>query len=178
MVELIPKKEETKLPRWTNVLFYASLAFLIFIIASFFILGTLDTSRQQQLKIITDSIAKENSRQDRKELKTRVLTYKKKIDNFTMLLGVHREGTKFFDALGSITHPAIWYNDIALDMQKLSVKLSGTASSFETLGQQILILAADPRIKDIVLSNPRLARGGGIDFSISFSFTSAIFVEQ
>lgn len=173
MVELIPKKREIQLPHWLDVLFYVAIGIFIFSILGWFIITRIEDAAQKDLQVAKEKISREHS-PERQAMKAEVLLYKKKIEDFAALLDTHYQTSKFLQHLEGRVHPKVWFSEIALDVEKFTVKLVGNADSFQTVGQQIMIFEGDKLLKNVNLSS--LSSGKeGIQFSLDFSFDKAIF---
>lgn len=166
-----------QLPHWIDALFYVALVFFILTIVGFVIINRLQAVAQQELQNTKDAIEKERSPK-RRTLEADVKMYQKKINDFAALFSAHRETTVFFTQVEKIIHPQVWFPEISLDAQKMTVKLSGRAKDFTALGQQISILESNPLIKNVILSDISLSREGEVQFSLGFSFDPGIFQAQ
>ena len=166
-IEIIPKAVVKK-PSAVNYLYYFAVAFLI---GSFFIWFTLNQmvkSSNVALEKIEKSLAEEKTA--KKTLEDEVLSYKEKLDDFSLIFNSHKMNTRFFEFLESITHPKVFFSNFSLDSSKTKASFSGKTDSFKSLGQQILILKEQKNIKELVLSKVSLGKEGGIEFSIDFYF--------
>jgi hypothetical protein len=166
-IEIIPKAQVKK-PLAINYLYYFALALLISSFFIWFILNQMIKSSNVALEKIEKSLADEKA--TKKALEDEVLNYKDKINDFSFIFSSHKMNTKFFNFLESITHPKVFFSDFTFNPAKGKVSFSGKTDSFESLGQQILILKEQKNIKELVLSKVGLGKEGGIEFSIDFSF--------
>jgi len=108
-------------------------------------------------------------------LKKKVLTYKQKIDDFSLLLNQHQKTSKFFPFFENIIHPQVWFSSFSLDVKNAQVTVSGTAKSFKVLGQQLLIFQGNSLIKETKLSRISMSREGEIHFTFNLSLNPIIF---
>ena len=165
MVELIPK-EAPKIPKWLNILFYFSLALLLLSIASFFVLGNFINKNQNTLAELRETLLRERT-PERIALEREILNYEKKISDFANLAGEHLESSKIFTVLEDSTHPRVWFSQFNLNSNQGIVNLVGVAQSFESLGQQILILKDESSIQEVNLEEVSIDKTGRIDFALS-----------
>jgi Tfp pilus assembly protein PilN len=173
MVELIPK-ETPKLAGWLNILFYLALALLIFAIASLFILNnSIKKSKATLEELILETLTKGKA-PERVALKKEILNYEKKFEDFSVLINQHLENSKFFTAFQKISHPQVWFSQLNLNSEEKVANFSGEAKSFESLGQQLLILKNEDWIKNVELKEVSINKEGKINFNLSFSFNLEI----
>ncbi|PIV43611.1 MAG: hypothetical protein COS26_00330 [Candidatus Nealsonbacteria bacterium CG02_land_8_20_14_3_00_40_11] len=167
MVEIIPKKV-APLSRWVNILFYFSLALLVFCIADFFILGNSIKKSQKALTNLEDSLLSGKT-SERISLEKEILKYQKKTEDFSKIIGGHLETLKVFDLLQKNCHPKVWFSSFSLDSKERQVDLSGETQSFESLGQQLLIFQGEDSVESVNLEKVSISKEGKIGFSLSLS---------
>jgi len=176
MVEIMPKKTPG-LSKWINILFYFSLALLIFSIASYFIL---DYSLKKSRKILTDleeSLARKETPEEI-VLEKEILGYQKKIKDFSQLIGQHLETSEVFNFIQKNSHPSVWFSQFNLDSRENIILISGTTDSFETFNQQILIFKRENFVQDINIKKILIGKKGKIEFILSLSIDPKIFSFQ
>ena len=171
MVELIPKKVP-QIPRWLNIVFYFALLILFSSITSFFILGNSMKAGQSELQELRVALF-ESKTPERVALEKQILSYEKKIDDFSSLTSYHLENSNFFSLLEGTTHPKVWFSNINFDTEKGRVSFSGVTQSFESLGQQIFIFQNKNSIKEVNLEKISIDKTATINFSLSFSFDAS-----
>ncbi|MCX6760612.1 MAG: hypothetical protein NTZ84_00690 [Candidatus Nealsonbacteria bacterium] len=172
-MEIIPK-EVPKIPPWLDILFYLSVGFLIFVFISYFlVIQSIKASQKNQEEIVA-SLASEVSKSS--ELKKEILTYQKKINDFSSVINGHPETLSVFDFIEKQCHPRVWFNDFGLNINEGKVILSGTAKSFQDLGQQMLIFRDEKMIKSASLDSVTMEKGGEVGFKVSLSFDPSIFI--
>jgi len=171
-MEIIPK-EAQKVPRWLDFLFYFSLGLLIFIFIAYFIINHSLKTSQKTLDDLESSLSKDVS--EKSELKKEILTYQKKIKDFSVLLSVHLKASNIFVFMEEQCHPKVWFNNFNLDTKEGKVFLLGEAQDFESLGQQLIILRNEKLIKNVELASVSMKKEGKITFNLSLSFDPLIF---
>ena len=172
MVELIPK-ESPQIPTWLNALFYFALLVLFSSIISFFILGNAIKAGQDKFQELRLVFLEERT-VERIALEKQVLSYEKKINDFSVLAPYHLETSRLFNFLEKITHPKVWLSKMNFDAERGRVSSSGVTQSFESLGQQILILQAETLVGNINLEKVSIDRAGNINFDLSFSVSTTL----
>jgi len=172
-IEIIPK-EEKRFPFWQNILFYFSLVLFLSCLSGLLILFFLQRKSQATLDNLKETLEK-GMTAEQVALEKEFLGYRKKIDDFSLLLADYRMPSRFFDFLEKITHPKVFFSDLELNTREGKVSLSGQTENFETLGQQILIFQKEERIKDLKLTEVKISEEGKIEFSLETSFDLKIF---
>lgn len=171
-IEIIPKaaiKKQTGL----NYIFYFSLVLLVVSLIIWLVLGTLIKSGERTIEGLEASLAEERS-PERKAFEKEILTYKSKLEDFSNLLDSHQLSSNFFKYLESLTHPKVLFSDLSLNLNESRAKLSGVTDTFESLGQQILILREQDAIHDLKLTDISMGKEAGIDFTVDFYFDPKI----
>jgi Tfp pilus assembly protein PilN len=172
-MEMIPK-QTPKIPFWVDILFYLSVVLLIFTLISYFSLNHFLETSQKTLADLETTLSEEIS--EKAVLKNEILTYQKKIKDFSRLINAHLKTSNIFDFMEEQCHPEVWFNEFSLDTEAGKVLLAGEAQNFEALGQQMLILRDEKLIKSIDLGGVSLKKEGKINFNLSLSFDPSIFI--
>lgn len=166
-IQIIPK-EAQKLPLWQNILFYFSIALLLASVSGYFVLAHLIKKSDLINQDLENTLAKGKTSQQI-ILEKKILDYKKKIEDFSSLIMVHRMSSKFFGFFEKIIHPKVFFSKLNLDIIRNEASLSGQTESFQTLGQQIMIFRKEEMIKSIQLSDVKIGKEGKIEFSLKLS---------
>lgn len=171
MTEIIPK-EAPKMPKWLVFLFYFSLVLLVVIIISYFrINGSIKKNQETVNKLNDEFLALQSS--ENINLKKQVLDYDRRIKDFKNLIGGHKFDSKAFKFLEDFVHPQITFNSFEFQGEDNKASISGTAETFEALGQQIIIFQqGQEQINDLVLESISINKEGEIEFSFSFFFNA------
>lgn len=168
MAEIIPK-ELPKLPGWLNILFYILIFLFIVSIASFFILNNSLNNSLKELGDLESIISKDKTPKNL-SLEAEVLDYRGKIQDFKFISEGHNNNTKSFTFLEEIVHPFVWFSSYELFTKESKLLLSGETKNFESLGQQLLILAEREELNDFKLSSASINKEGQIDFNLLIYF--------
>lgn len=173
MVEIIPKPK-TQLPAWLSILFYLSLFLFLAIFASFFIFGNSLKNLQAEFENLEKSIAEQRT-PEVIATEQEVLSYQKKISDFSLLLQGHLASSNLVGFLEEISHPKVWFSQFSLNAPEGQLTLNGYSDSFMSVGQQLLILKEKPLIKSFNLSEISIGKQGEVSFVLSLSLDSKIF---
>jgi len=179
MVEIIPKPAE-KPPFWQNLILIPSIIILLVAIFAYFILSSLQTKAQQDIKDLDGKISQTKTK-ERQDLENHLLREKKIIDDFSLILSKHRISSSLFVLLEKATHPKVWFDDFKLDFSKGTITLSGKTESFITLGQQETIFqtigeiaktTTGQEILNTKISKIAIGKEGEVEFSLDLLFGS------
>lgn len=173
MVEIIPK-EIAPTSRTAKIFFYLAQVFLISSVISFFILNNSVKSAQKKITDLQTSLIAAQTPEN-KTLEKEILTTQSKIDDFTSLISQHLKVSSVFSLIEKATHPEVWFTEFSLNPQRGSLLLSGEASSFNSLGQQILILKGEENITAVNLEDSSLTKEGKISFNLALFLKPEIF---
>ena len=172
MVELIPK-EAPRLPKWLNTLFYVSFALLFLSIIGYFILDNSIKSSQKNLDDLKETLVK-NKTTEKVALEREIINYDRKIDNLSVLLSQHLVPSGIFELLQDSCLPQVYYSQFNLDAKQVSLSLSGTTQSFETLGQQFLVLKGSDWVEEVKLDKISISKEGKVTFDLSLSLNPSV----
>ncbi len=167
MVEIIPR-EVLPIPKWLNILFYFALALLIFSIASYFILNSSLRNAQKNLVDLEETLMGKETPENI-VLEKEVLNYEKEIKDFSKLIVQRSASSIFFAFIEKICHPKIWFPRFSLNPKLGQATFFGKAKSFESLGQQLLILEDESLVKSLDLEEVSISKEGEINFELSLS---------
>lgn len=173
MIEIIPRPAQ-KLPLWQNILFYFSIALLVASLLSFFLFERSLRDAEKSLKNLEETLTREKTPQE-VVLEKEILGWQKKIKNFSQLFSQHLYPSKAFEVVEDISHPEVWLKQVSLDSSETKITVSGETESFTTLGQQLLILEKEPRIKSFNLASLSIGRKGKVDFALNIAFDQSVF---
>lgn len=173
MVEIIPKPAQ-KLPLWQNILFYLSISLLAASLLSFFLFERSLRGAESSLKNLEETLTREKTPQEA-SLEKEILTWQKKVKNFSRLFSQHLYPSEAFEAVEGISHPEVWLKQVSLDSSEAKVTVSGETESFTTLSQQLLLLEREPKVKNFTLAALSIGRRGKVDFTLNISFDPSVF---
>jgi len=181
-IEINPKSAN-KSPFLVNILFYLSIILLLSVIFSYFILDRFQKSASEKIRQFEAKISSEKT-QEWLSLEQELKTKKKKIDDFSVLIGEHKLPSKFLafsegtfaetKNFGNLIHPKVQVLNFSLDIKNSKVKISGLTENFITLEQQYLIFQSEPLIKEANLSNISIGKEGKINFSFELLFDPSV----
>ena len=177
-IEIIPKQKIEKKFQISisEIIYYLVVILLITSFLSYFGLDILAKSSQRKLIELKTDISEQETKKV-KALEQEVVLKQKKIHVFTGLLDSHKKTSYLFDFLKKNCHEKVVFSRIELDSQAPQTIVSGIASSFRVLGEQIMIFQEQEFIENAELSKASLGKEGGIDFTLKLYLDSQIFQE-
>lgn len=108
-------------------------------------------------------------------LEEEILVYESKINSFKNLLVKHKKATNVFGFLEEISHPNILFKDFDFNSSENTVRLSGEADDFISLGQQLFILKEVDVLKNVNLSEITMSEEGWVNFSLQLTLDPRIY---
>lgn len=170
-IEIAPKKK-VKIPTWSVALLVIGLLLVVILFISYVYFIFSSKKMEETLKetpqeaFLKDEIAK-------KEREAGL--YKTKIDTFGKLLLKHQRTANILDFLEKSCLPTVWFSEFDFSSEEGKVIIAGHTDNFISLGQQILILKADPLLEKVNLPEVSLNPEKGINFSLLLNFNPQIF---
>lgn len=173
MVEIIPKPP-IKLPAWLNGLFYFSLFLFLATVVSFFIFSNSSKNYRVELENLEKSITEQRT-PEILTLEQEISGYQEKIANFSILLQNHLFPSNLLKFWEKMSHPKVWFSQFSLNSSEGQLTLTGSADSFLSVGQQLLILKEEPLIKSFNLSDISISKKGEVEFTLNVFLNPKIF---
>jgi hypothetical protein len=172
-IEFVPKPT-AKIPLWLNFLFYFSILLLIGTVAANFALDYYQKKSEKDFKNYVELIEMAWT-PEQKSLERELIGYEKKINDFSTLIELHKFNSNLFPLLEKNTHPQVLFSTVEFNSTENTVALSCQTESFQTLGEQILILKKEKLIKNINLANVLIGKEGKIIFNLNLSLDPQLF---
>lgn len=158
-----------------NVVFYLMLAGFVLVIFLYGIFYFKVSIVTRATAVIEEKISAYGT-EEQKQHEQQVFDYKKKIDDFVVLLGAHKMSSNIFNFLEAKTLPNIVFSDFTMSETRNEIRLLGEADTMATLSQQFTILeSATDYIKNISVLNSQIAPSGRIAFVFNISLDPGIF---
>jgi len=109
-----------------------------------------------------------------KELENYIFSTEKKINDFENLFSQHKKIYNIFPLLQGFTHPEAQFTSFSFSVSGNKLDLKGITKNFYSLGQQILILKNEPKLKQVAFSGITLEKDGRVSFALSLIFDPEI----
>lgn len=167
MLGIIPRAQ-AKTPTWVKSFLIISLIFLGGSILSLFALNWAQGSARRSIAQTQQEIVNLSTPQN-KSLEKTVKVAQKQISGFAGVLKDHIKPSAFFNLLKANTHPGVVLTEFSLKADKAQVKLKGRAQSFQAVGEQILVLQKQSKIRSVSLSDLSLDKNYKIHFTLDLA---------
>ncbi len=116
---------------------------------------------------------------EQKASEKEVFDYKKKIDDFAVIIDSHRISSNIFSFIEEKTLPNVWFNIFNFSEGKKEISLSGEAENMEALSNQIKAFEASKNyVKSINVLTSQATAEGKARFTLNLSLNSAIFEDK
>jgi len=162
-IEVTPKKK--KRIKWINYALYLSVALLIISVIGYSFLYYSFHNSQRELSELETTI-QENQTTEMNLLEKDIKNSEKKIGYFSELIDNHLLPIGLFNLLEASIHAKVTFSDLRLSAENNKTTIQGTTESFRTLGEQVLVLELEPKIKNVELSKLSMGEGGNIEFEM------------
>ena len=176
-IEIIPKPRGRRgfnvpIP---DILHYFVISLLVTTILSYLIFYISGIRAEARLEELNTLILEKDTAETR-ALEEKVSTLKEKVAAFGKLIASYGKGSCFFDFLSNLCHPKVFFYRVGLDMPESAVRLSGQASGFKALREQVLIFKEEELIKEVSLSRASIEEEkGGVTFDLELLLDSGVF---
>lgn len=98
------------------------------------------------------------------------------VTDFAIVFKGHKATSQVFDFLRSICHPYVQFFSFQLDPVIGRLSLNGKTENFKILGEQVLALLSNPKIKAVEVSGLGLdAKDGKVSFSLGMALADNVF---
>lgn len=171
-IEIIPKKKRKV--KLINYALYLSGALLLISLGSYAFLYYSIESKNQKLSGLEHQLQQKWGDQER-TLEAKIKSRRDQIDRFSQLLNSHRSSTKLFELLETSSHPKLMFSSFNLDADLNQVTVSGKTESFKTLGEQLLILKQQNKVRNLTISKVSITEGGKIGFKLVLKLKPELF---
>jgi hypothetical protein len=170
--EIIPKPIR-KASLLQNILLYFAICLLLFSIGAHFALDYFVKKSDLTLQDLEETLARERTEEEI-ILEKEVFDYKRKVEDFSILISQHAYASRFFNFFESLCHPKVWFSKINLDMTNHKLIVSGKTDTFLILDQQLLIFQQEELIKETILTKLSIGNEGLVNFTFDLTFNPII----
>lgn len=161
--------------KWANLLFYVAFGFLVLTIFCYGIFTIKVFLEEETIRQLNEKILMHTTPQDAL-MESKILDYKKKIDDFTVLVNDHRISSHMFNFIEQKTLPKVWFSNVSVSQAKSEINLAGEAANMETLDNQVHVFEESrDYVNTITVLNSEVTSQGRIKFIVSLSLNPKIF---
>jgi hypothetical protein len=159
---------------WMDVIFYFAMSLLVATVLCYLIF--LIKNNFQKKDIADQIVALQTEGTDRqKEQESEVISYQKKISDFSNLLKNHAFASQVFYFMQKETMPNVWLKNFTLDGKKADVTFSGEADSAAAFSHQIEVFEKNEYVKSINVLNSTMGESLKQEFNLDLALNPKIF---
>ncbi len=164
-----------KQSRWIDVIFYSVFALLIATVLCYGFFAFRVYFQNQQINELDKKILAYNTVQQ-KAYEKEVLDYKKKIDDYAIIINSHKISSNVFNFIEKKTLPNVWFSNLNVSEVANEIDLSGESENMKALSSQVQIFEeSKDYIKNITVLDSHIAEHGKINFNLRLSLDPKIF---
>lgn len=116
---------------------------------------------------------------DQQTYKQKIMDYKKKIDDFAVLLDNHKSALNVLNFVEENTIANVWFYNFDMRDSSESVRLSGQSANMDALSAQVGALEKNQDyVRGINVLNSQVSPDGKVTFTMDISFNPKIFDYQ
>ncbi len=168
-LRIIPE-QKIESPKWVN---YVVFACLVPFVAScglyLFFTGQVPLKEAERDSLKSQIIALDQDIENQKAEKE-IREISNKISDFSIIFNERKLASRFFYFLKIICHPQVQFISFELSVKDLTAHINAKSSSFQALGEQVLVLKDNTKLEDSKVFNILLDKEGAVNFTLSFKF--------
>lgn len=159
---------------WMDVIFYFAMSLLLAAVFCYLIFLAENNLQKSDIKKQAAALLTVGTDQQKAQEKE-VLTYQKKINDFSMIFKNHQFASNVFAFMQTQTMPNVWFKQFTFDEKAGSVQLSGEADSVDALSRQISTFEKNKYVKVLGGLNTALGESAKVQFSVNLTLDTKIF---
>lgn len=166
---------KTKKFWWLDAIFYFVAAFLLATIICFAIFALKISSQEKKLGEVQNQITTSTGTAQQKEEEKQVFEYQRKIDDFAVIMALHKTPTNIMKLFERTTLPNVWFNSFSLNSQAAEIKITGEAEGAVALSRQMAIFEENELVKSVSSLNSEPTETSRVKFDLGLSVDPNIF---
>ena len=160
---------------WINIIFYLLCALLTIVVFTYFIIMFKVSIQNKEIIGLGNKITNYGVGQE-KAYEKKVLDYKKKIDDYSVIINRRKISLNLFSFIEEKTLSNVWFSNFSMLQSTNQIKLSGEAEDMEILGRQIQAFErSQDYIKNIDVLYSTVEPSGKIKFTLNLSLNPKVF---
>jgi hypothetical protein len=159
---------------WMDVIFYFVISLLIATVLCWVIFLVKDGMIKEQINNISSALQTVGTDQQ-KEYEKEVISYQKKINDFSTLFQDHEFASNVFAFVQAQTMQNVWFKQFNLDEKNNGVQLSGESDSIDAFSRQVATFEKNKYVKSIGTLNSSLGAAAKTEFNINLVLDQSIF---
>lgn len=133
LLKLIKNKESLV----ANIAFYILCSLLVVFVLSYFILAFKANIQAEEINELDNMIAEGEGQQ--KAFEDKVLEYRRKINDYALVIGNHKISSEVFDFIEKRTLSNVWFSTFDMSQYTNEIRLTGETENLESLSQQVQV---------------------------------------
>ena len=159
---------------WMDVIFYFVVSLLVATVLCYGIFWLKNSWQRQEIQTESLKFGNVGTDEQRKE-EADVISYQKKINDFTGLFKNHEFASNVFAFMQTQTIPNVWFKQFSLDEKGGTVQLSGESDNLDSLSRQISVLEKNKYVTNVGNLNSSLGDNAKVEFNVSIILSQNIF---
>jgi|SRR3989338_4571689 len=160
---------------WSGIALYVFSSLLVaavFCYLIFFLKSYLLAQKLGEINAKIDSFGTAEQKINEKK----AFDYKKKIDDFAVIIGKHKISSNMFGFIEKNTLASVWFSSFNMSESEDKIMLSGEAENMETLSSQVKVFESQKSsIKNVDVLNSQIGSNGKIKFVLNLALQPEIF---
>lgn len=165
---------KTKKFWWIDVLFYFAISLLVACVFCYIIFLIKNGIQSEEIKQADLTMQKVGT-SDQKDQEKSVITYQKKINDFTQLLKNHQIASNVFTFMQTQTMPNVWFRQFSFNTKAGEVQLNGEADSLDAFSRQVASLEKNEYVQNMSGLNSSISSIDRVQFSFNLTLNPKAF---
>ncbi len=157
-----------------DVLFYLAISILIAVVFCYVVFIAKNNIQNSEIADLDAKMATVGTDQQKEQEKD-VLTYQKKLDDFTFLFKSYGFASNVFTFMEKETLPNAWFKRFDMNARNNEVALSGEADDMSVFSKQVSGFEKNKYVKNVNLLSSNLEESTKVEFTLSLTLDSSIF---
>jgi len=164
----------TKKYWWLDVIFYFVISMLIATVLCYIIFIVKNVMQRKEIAETEFQLASVGTTEQRSNEKE-VLSYQKKISDFSKLFKNHEFASNAFVFMEKQTMPNVWFKQFNLDRENAEIQLTGESDDMESFSRQVAGFEKNEYVSDVDLLNSNLGQSARVEFNLNLGLDQKIF---
>ena len=161
--------------KWMDPVFYAAFGLLLIAIFCYLLFTVKIYVQHQKISKLEEKMLAYGTEQEKANEK-KVLDYKRKIEEFNILVDNHKISSNIFSFIEQKTLPKVWFSSFDVSEVQNKVRLSGESENMEILSHQVHIFEdSKDYINAVDVLNSQVSGNGKTTFTLELSLHPALF---
>jgi hypothetical protein len=160
---------------WGDVIYNLALTFILITVFAYVLFSYKIYLYNGQIDDVNKRISSYGT-PEQKEYEKEIFAAKKKIDDFSSIIGDHKISSNILSFVQDHTISNVWFSNFDMSQTTDDLKLSVQAQNIDAVSKQILVFEQeDTYVKKVSLSGVSKSVDGGVSFSLDLLLEPKIF---